>query len=133
MKEGTRSQHSVFGKDTGFILVANMFRIEKDSKDTVGTTELYLIHNITDADATDRKSLNFSNTEPPATVLKIEGSPQEVLSLIIDKDEMSSSTFPITPLSYCKPEIAQIGMSSSSGGSYIPRYKPTPLFINSRS
>ncbi len=48
-------------KDIGFTLVANISRIQKDSEDTVGSTELYLIHDITDEDATDGKSLKSSN------------------------------------------------------------------------
>lgn len=117
-------------KDTGFTLVANMSRIHKDSEDTVGSTELYLIHNITDEDATDGKSLKFSNEERSASVLKIEGSPRHVLvERGLETGETSSSDVPVTPMSYDEPEIVQLGMSLSSRG----HYEPIPLFLSSSS
>lgn len=117
-------------KDTGFTLVANMSRIHKDSEDTVGSTELYLIHNITDEDATDGKSLNFSNEERSASVLKIEGSPRHVLvERDLETGETSSSDVPVTPMSYDEPEIVQLGMGLSFHG----RYEPIPLFLSSSS
>lgn len=111
--------------DTGFTLVANMSRIHKGSEDTVGSTELYLIHNITDEDATDGKSLNSSNEERSASVLKIEGSPRHVL--VESGLETPSSHVSVTPLSYDEPEIVQLGMRLSSRG----HYEPIPLFLSS--
>ena len=119
-------------KDTGFTLVANMSRIHKDSEDTVGSTELYLIHNITDEDATDGKSLKFffSNEERSASVLKIEGSPRHVLvERGLETGETYSSDAPVTPMSYDEPEIVQLGMGLSFHG----LYDPIPLFLSSSS
>lgn len=117
-------------KDTRFTLVANMSRINKDSEDTIGLTELYLIHNITDEDATDGKSLNSSNEERSASVLKIEGSPRLVLvERGLKTGETPSSDVPVTPMSYDEPEIVQLGMSLSSRG----HYEPIPLFLSSSS
>ncbi len=128
--EGEHLLSTTVLKDTGFILVANMSRIHKDSEDTVGSTELYLIHNITDEDATDGKSLKISNEERSASVLKIEGSPRHVLvERGLKTGETSSSDVPVTPMSYDEPEIVQLGMSLSSRGPY----KPIPLFLSSSS
>lgn len=116
--------------DTGFTLVANMSRIHKDSEDTLGSTELYLIHNITDEDATDGKSLNSSNEKRSASVLKIEGSPRHVLvERGLETGKTPSSGVPVTPMSYDEPEIVQLGMSLSSRG----HYEPIPLFLSSSS
>lgn len=115
--------------DTEFTLVANMSRIHKDSEDTVGSTELYLIHNITDEDATDGKSLKSSNEERSASVLKIEGSPRHVLVEGLQTGETPSSDVPVTPMIYDEPEIVQLGMSLSFRG----HYEPIPLFLSSSS
>lgn len=111
-------------KDTGFTLVANMFRIRKDSKDTVGSTELYLIHNITDEDATDGRALKLLNDKRFASVLRIEGSPRHVLATSLNTGETPSSDVSVTSMSFDEPEIVQLGMSRSSHG----HYKPIPLF-----
>ena len=106
-----------------------MSRIQKDSEDMIGSTELYLIHNITDEDATDGKAFNTFNEERSASVLRIEGSPRHVLAFSSGTVESLSSDVPVTPLSYDEPEIVQLGFNLSSRG----HYEPIPLFPSSGS
>jgi hypothetical protein len=112
-------------KDTGFVLVANIFRYKTELTDSTGSTDLYLVYNSLSEDGGYRDTFNCLDGKEP-TVLRIEGSIQDVLRLRQEKDELEipSLRVSVVPESSDQSEFVALGMK----GRFSLGYKPIALF-----